>query len=82
MTIRRPVTIEPNALGNYDYYCRQCGAYHNQKEWPVFCKICGNTEVIEGFGVSGDNGVSNTTVTNAWNVNSFLAAGTIDKQRR
>ena len=82
MAIRKPTVVSPDASGRYEYYCRQCGQIHTQKDFPVYCKRCGNTEVNEGFGVSGDAGVSNTTETVTWVSGTWKKIGTIDKQRR
>uniref|UniRef100_A0A6M3IQX6 Uncharacterized protein n=1 Tax=viral metagenome TaxID=1070528 RepID=A0A6M3IQX6_9ZZZZ len=74
--------VSRSAADTFDYYCRQCGRLHTQKEIPVLCKECGNTESDEGFGVSGDNSVSNTTTTVTKRVGTFTRVTTIDKRRR
>ena len=79
----RKITGGQRADGTYNFYCRQCGKIHTQLGWPDHCDECGNTEDYTGWGVSGDNSISNTTVTIS-RVNpgqSYLAVGTIDLPR-
>ena len=78
---RQISVVARDANGYYNYYCRQCGRIHLQAEWPVLCKECGNIEVVEGWGVSGDAGVSNTTTTKFRRYNSYASVGTIDLPR-
>jgi len=68
----RTPSIAKDANGQFTFYCRQCGRIKKSAEWPDHCASCGNTLDYEGFGVSGDNAVSNTTVGNK--------IGTIDKK--
>lgn len=68
--------------GKYQYYCRQCTAYINQTPMPISCPKCGNIEVDEGFGCSGDASTSNTTTTRSRATVGFTGAVTIDKRRR
>lgn len=80
----RIINAGQRADGTYNFYCRQCGKIHTQEAWPDHCDECGNPEVDEGWGVSGDNSVSNTTVTISRENpgRNFLAVGTIDKPRK
>lgn len=80
--MRQVSVVSRDSNNCYNYYCRQCGYIVTQAEWPEHCPNCGNTEDIEGWGVSGDAGTSNTTVTKARVCGPFTAVGTIDKRRR
>ena len=80
--MRQITGITADASGKFNYYCRQCGQIHYQKSFPICCKRCGNTEVSEGFGVSGDKSVDNTTETVTWNASTWYKVTTIDKERR
>jgi len=77
----RQIVSGQRADGTYNYYCRQCGKIHTQKAFPDMCTECGNIEIQDGWGVSGDNSISNTTETKFRRYNSYLSVGTIDLPR-
>lgn len=58
----RGTSAPKNASGNYNFYCRQCGVVMEQKDMPIACRWCGNMLIDVGFGISGDNGISKTSV--------------------
>ena len=52
-----------DANGNYNFYCRTCGKVQLLKDIPTICIWCGNELIDDGFGISGDNGLSETSST-------------------
>ena len=59
----RPNSGPKDSSDRLNWYCRQCGAVMLQKDPPTICRWCGNDLTDEGFGISGDNGLSETSVT-------------------
>ena len=47
-----------NELGTLTFYCRSCGTIMKQADMPNLCIACGNDLNDRGFGISGDNAVS------------------------
>ena len=60
MTIRGN-SAPKNELGTYTYYCRACGTVHKQADMPIMCTSCGGIFLDRGFGISGDNSLSETS---------------------
>jgi len=57
-----PNVAANNAGGqNFNFYCRSCGRVHKADVMPIMCKFCGNILLDRGFGISGDNALSETT---------------------
>ena len=49
--------------GKYNFYCRSCGKVMLKKDISSICEWCGSILIDQGFGISGDNSVSETSVT-------------------
>lgn len=77
----RTPSIARDGNGQYTFYCRQCGKIQKSADWPDHCTWCGNTLDVDGFGVSGDNAVSNTTTTKSYTASPNLTRiTTVDKK--
>jgi len=50
-----------NELGTYTFYCRACGCIIKQAGMPGLCPACGNDLNDRGFGISGDNAISESS---------------------
>ena len=50
-----------NELGNLSFYCRSCGRVMKQADMPIVCSTCGSILIDSGFGISGDNALSETS---------------------
>lgn len=59
----RGTTAPVDASGNYTFYCRACGLVMKAKDMPGLCTWCGNDLIDKGFGISGDNGLSETSTS-------------------
>ena len=73
-------TAPTNELGNYSYYCRACGFVMQQAEMPIICVWCGNSLPDTGFGISGEAGRVETSLTTYPNRGHFIT--NIDKPVR
>ena len=59
----RPNSAPDNELGNKSFYCRSCGLVMKKAGTPDICTFCGSILSDQGFGISGDNSVSETSVS-------------------
>jgi hypothetical protein len=69
-----------NELGTLTYYCRSCGCVIKQGAMPGLCPACGNSLPEGGFGISGDNALSETSKISGFKGRAQITS--IDKKVR